>query len=173
VADKSSGKGGVIPLLVVLAFMGVTNGIVYLGSGELLTSSGVGWSCATGFAGFLVAWMVAGLTGKIAAATQNAGLRWLAPVIVFVGAAALTWFLVIPMMHRSGDSFGYQGTYQVTYSDGHTAAVEASVLNHQEWSKWMGGYIGVTIALFLAGVWQVRNRLRKEVAPGPETGPTT
>ncbi len=130
----------------------------------------MGWSCATGLAGFLAAWIVAGLTGKVAAATQNAGLRWLAPVLVLAGAAALTWFLVIPMMHRSGDSFGYEGTYQVTYSDGHTAAVEASVLNHQEWSKWMGGYLGFTIALFIAAIWQVGSRLQKEPARDPERG---
>jgi hypothetical protein len=166
-ADQPSNKGGMILLLVVVAFIAATNGIAYLGSGQLLTGSGVGASCATGLAGLLVAWSVAGVAGKLAAAARNPGLRWLAPVIVFAGAAAFTWFLVIPMMHRAGTSFGYEGSYQVTYSGGRTEVVEASILNHQEWSKWMGGYLGFASTLFLSAIWQVWARMR----PAPEQTP--
>lgn len=168
-ADESSNKGGLILLLAVLAFIAVVNGVVYLGSGKLLTSSGLGVSCATGLAGFLAAGIVGGALGKIAAATRKPGVRWLAPVVVFAGAVAVSWFLVVPTMRRSGSSFGYEGTYQVTYSGGRTEVVDASVLNFQEWSKWVGGYLGFASGLFLAAIWQVRNRLRKDPAPHPES----
>jgi hypothetical protein len=169
-AEKSSNKGGMIFLLLFLAFIGATNGIVYMGTGQLLTFSGVGTSCATGFAGFLAAVIVGVGTQKIGTARRNPRLRWLAQVVVVAGAAAFTWFLVIPMMHRSGASFGYEGSYHVTYSDGRNEVVEASVLNHQEWSKWMGGYIGFASGLFLAAISQVYDRLRKEPAAAPEPG---
>ncbi|MGB0035512.1 MAG: hypothetical protein WBP79_08570 [Candidatus Acidiferrales bacterium] len=158
--EKPSDKGGLLLLLAIVAFLAATNGIAYFGSGSILTGSGTGVASATALAGLLVAGAVGGAMKKLAEAAKSPALRWLAPVAVFVGAAAFTWFLVIPMMHRAGTSFGYEGTYRVTYSGGRTEMVEASVLNQKEWSKWMGGYLGFAVALFASAVWQVRNRLR-------------
>ena len=133
-------KGGALGIILILVFaMGVL-GLTYLLSGRFLDGSGVGVAMGVGLGAVVASLLITGVLEKVKAPSL-AG-----PVLLLVVAAAIFWRVTLPVLQRPDTFYGYQGTYQVTYSDGRTETVDGAVLGEKEWSKHAGGWMALCLA---------------------------
>ncbi len=147
-----------ILLLLAVAFMGAVYGLAYLLSGRFLDRTGVGYALGVGIAAGLASLLLCG------ALARSPALRRAGPVLLLLAAAAIFWLLALPVLRRPDAFYGYQGTYQVSYSDGRSETVDGSVLNQQEWSKHTGGWLALALAPACVALGFLAGALRKKPA---------
>jgi len=158
-ADASAPrKGGALGTVLILVFAIGVLGLTYLLSGHFLDGSGIGWAMGVGLGAALASLLITGVLEKMKAPSL-AG-----PVLLLLAAAAIFWRVTLPVLHRPDTFYGYQGTYQVTYSDGRTETVDGAVLNQKEWSKHAGGWMALSLAPACFALGLLAGSLRKKPA---------
>jgi len=157
-------RGGLYLVLAGVGFLVLCEAVTFLVAGTLLMGRGLGYALGVGIGVGILALLFAGAAEALAKKTKQSGLKFLAPALFLAGAIACGWFLMVPVLHRSNDSFGYQGDYQVEYTDGRTERVAGAKLGLEKWEGYAGAATGATFSLLLCGLWLGVGAIR-----GPKT----
>ncbi|HXZ29122.1 MAG TPA: hypothetical protein VEG08_14105 [Terriglobales bacterium] len=158
-ADASAPrKGGALGIILILVFAIGVLVLTYLLSGHFLDGSGVGVAMGVGIGAAIASLLITGILEKMKAPSLAA------PALLLLAAAAIFWRVTLPVLHRPDTFYGYQGTYQVTYSDGRTETVDGAVLGEKEWSKHAGGWMALSPAPACFAIGILADSLRKKPA---------
>ena len=155
-SDPPKARG--IMLLLGVVFLGAVFGLTYWLSGRFLSSKGMGWVLGVGIAAGIASLLLCGALAK------SPALRLAGPLLLLVAGGVCFWILALPVLRHPDTNYGYSGIYQVTYSDGHSEAVDGAVLNEQEWSKRAGGYLALSLAPACVALGILADSLRKKPA---------
>jgi len=146
-------RGGLYLVFAGVVFLLLSEGVTFLVAGTLLMGRGLGYAVGVGIGVGIVSLLIAGALESLAKRAAQPALRFLAPALFLAGALACGGFLMLPLLHRSNESFGYRGDYQVEYSNGRTERVAGSQLGREAWEGYAGAATGATLSLLLCGLW--------------------
>lgn len=164
-------RGGLYLVVGGVLFLLLVEGVTFAVSGTLLAGGGIGWAVGLGVGAAILSALVGAGADALAKRAERPSLGLLGPVVLLAGAALCGWLWMVPLLHRSNESFGYQGRYRVEYADGRSETVGGATLGLEAWNARAGAATGATLALLLCGLWMGAGSVRSLGAHAPPQAP--
>jgi len=159
--EEKVDRGGLYLLLSGVGLLVGCEALTFVTTGTLLSGRGLGFALGVGVGAAVVSLLVFTAFESLATRMKRAALRFVGPALLLAAALACAGFLLVPILRRSNDSFGYKGQYRVEYSDGRTENVDGATLSSSAWNAYAGASLGGTLTLLLCGVCGVVGALRR------------